>query len=192
MKCEDSQNLIMKYFDRELNDIEEAQMKQHIKNCKKCRDEFESLREIFSVVELETEIEPPEDFERQVMYRIESEGLIRKKAADNGFLYETLLVTLLCMVLICLGNVITEAFKGPVDFMQLKDMANIYVHQIFSAAVSMCRGIAIAVVSVAASIYKTYYYLYIAMAGILLISVKMFFKILKDANLGTVLEECNE
>jgi len=193
MKCNDSQNFIMKYFDRELNDIEEAQMKQHLKVCKNCSDEFESLKEIFNVIEQGPEIEPPEDFERQVMYRIEHETeMYRKSTANNNFVYGILLIALSFIFVISLGGTLCESLRTPVNIMQLFDTASIYLKDFFSAAVSMGRGIVIAVVGVAASIYKTYYYAYIVMGVILFMILRVFFRILKASNWGTVMEECNE
>ena len=193
MKCEESQNFIMKYFDRELNDIEEAQLKQHLKVCKNCSDEFESLKEIFNVIEQGLEIEPPEDFERQVMYRIENETVMyRKPEANNSFAYGILLIAVSFSFVILFGGLLYDSLRTPVNLVWLLDMASRHINDFFSAAVSMGKGMTIAIVGVAASIYKTYYYAYIVMGVILFTILKVFFKILKASNWGTVMEECNE
>jgi hypothetical protein len=193
MKCNDSQNLIMKYFDRELNDIEDAQLKQHIRVCKHCSDEFESLKEIFNAVEQQQDIEPPEDFERQVMYRIKNETVMyEKNTVNNNFVYGILLAVLSFVFVISIGGAIFESLQTPVNVMQFFGTASDYLKDFFSAAVSTGRGIVIAIVGVAASIYKTYYYAYIVMGVILFMILKVFFRILKSGNWGTVMEECNE
>ncbi len=85
MNCNTSSDSMMRYFDGNINDIEKLQMKQHLKSCKKCREEFESLNEIFNCLEKENQIEPPMDFEAQVMQKVSLYEDSRRKKFD-GFL----------------------------------------------------------------------------------------------------------
>jgi hypothetical protein len=183
----------MKFFDRELNDIEEAQLRQHIKGCKSCSDEFESLKDIFEIIEQEQDIEPPEDFERQVMSRIERETVMYEKSENkDNYVYGILLVILSFVFVISIGGTLFESLRTPATIVQFFNSVSVYFKDFFSAAFSTGRGILLAVVGVAASIYKTYYYAYIVMGIILFMISKVFFKVLKAGNWETAMEECNE
>lgn len=84
MTCRDSGDFMMRYFDGETNDIETAQLKQHLKTCKKCSEEYENLKEVFSFLETDIEIEPPQDFEASVMSRINVLELERKMKTERA------------------------------------------------------------------------------------------------------------
>ncbi|QNU67653.1 zf-HC2 domain-containing protein [Ruminiclostridium herbifermentans] len=186
MKCVDSQNFIMKFFDKELNDIEEAQLKQHLKNCKNCSEEFNSLKEIFDIVEQDSGIEPPEDFEFQVMSRITKEEKIYKKTMDNNlFVYNILLVTVSLIFVIFFAGALWEVLKTPINLIQIMNRFVDSSKDLILSAISMFRGIVIAILSVAASIYKTYFFEYIALGFLLLITQGLFFKMVRRSNGGS-------
>lgn len=83
MNCITSNDLIMKYYDGGANDLEKAQLKQHLKTCKKCSEEFESLKEIFNCLQEDNQIEPPKDFEEQVMKKVNMYEISRRKKVDS-------------------------------------------------------------------------------------------------------------
>jgi len=72
MSCDIYRNLMMKYFDDDINDVESAQLRQHTKICKSCREEFEQLKDILESFKSDSLIEPPPDFQEQVMAKINS------------------------------------------------------------------------------------------------------------------------
>jgi predicted anti-sigma-YlaC factor YlaD len=175
----------MKFFDKELNDIEEAQLKQHLKNCKNCSEEFNSLKEIFDIVEQDSGIEPPEDFELQVMSRIANEAKIYKKSSDNNlFVYNTLLVSISLVFVIIFAGTIWEIFKTPINLIQIMNGLVDYCKDFIVSAISMLRGIVIAILSVAASIYKTYFFGYIVLGFLLLVTQGVFLKMVRQSNGG--------
>lgn len=185
MKCVDSHNFIMKFFDKELNDIEEAQLKQHLKNCKNCSEEFNSLKEIFDIVEQDSGIEPPEDFELQVMSRIANEAKIYKKPIDNNlFAYNILLISVSLVFVIIFAGTLWEIFKTPINLIQIMNRFVDYSRDFIVSAISMFRGIVIAVSSVAASIYKTYFFGYIVLGFLLLVTQGVFIKMVRQSNGG--------
>lgn len=185
MKCFDSQNFIMRFFDKELNDIEEAQLKQHLKNCKNCSEEFNSLKDIFDIVEQDSGIEPPEDFEAQVMSRIANEEKKYKKSMDNNlFVYNILLVSVSMVFVIIIAGTLWEIFKTPINLLQIMNRIFEFSKDYIVSAISMLRGIAIAILSVAASIYKTYFFGYIVMGFLLLLTQGVFFKMVRQSNGG--------
>lgn len=70
MNCNASNDYIMKYFDGEINDIENEQLKQHLKFCKKCNEDFKALNEIIGCIEEDILVEPPADFEANIINRV--------------------------------------------------------------------------------------------------------------------------
>ncbi|MCX8131344.1 MAG: zf-HC2 domain-containing protein [Clostridia bacterium] len=79
MSCGLYDDSMMKYFDKELNDIETAQFKQHLKGCVSCSEEFEQLSGILGSIEKDIFIEPPLEFEAQVMGKIADLELAERK-----------------------------------------------------------------------------------------------------------------
>lgn len=183
MKCNESRDYMMKFFDKNINDIEEAQLKQHIKSCTKCSEEFSALSEIFSEIEQDLAIEPPEDFELQVMSRLEREVVMYTKPAEkNTFVYDILLVAVSFIFVILFGGILYEAVKYPLGFFQNVQIATDLAKEFFSAAVTMAKGIGIAVMGVAASVYRTYYYLYILLGVLLLVIQGVFIRMVREGN----------
>lgn len=71
MNCRLSNEFLMKHFDRNINDIESAQLKQHLRICSSCSSCFNELSYIVDNLEKpEIIIEPPEDFEFRVLERV--------------------------------------------------------------------------------------------------------------------------
>jgi hypothetical protein len=68
--------------------------------------------------------------------------------------------------------------------MQLSELVVDYSKDFFSAAISMGRGIIIAIVGVTASIYKTYYYAYIVLGILLLVIQRIFIRMVREGNGG--------
>lgn len=183
MKCNEAQSYMMKFFDKNINDIEEAQLKQHFKSCKKCADEFLCLKEIFSEIEKDSEIEPPEDFELQVMNRLKKEVVLyTKPASENTFVYNIILTAVTFIFVILFGGIIYEAVKQPVELFQKVQFVTDLSKEFLTAAVSMLKGIGIAIMGVTASIYKTYYYLYIMLGILLLVIQGVFFRMVREGN----------
>lgn len=130
MSCEQTNEYIMKYLDGTLNDIENAQLKQHTKTCMNCRQQFNDLCMIFDALEDAEPIEPPMDFEAQVMKRIASQKAAEKERNANiaAFLYNialSLSIVLLTAFVINLNNSVSfsgillmlqDALSGVYDF----------------------------------------------------------------------------
>ncbi len=186
MNCNESQNYIMRYFDRDLNDIEQAMLKQHLKSCEQCSEEFSSMQQIFTEIEQDTEfLEPPEDFELQVMNRIEKEAFMyQKQKSDNVFMYNILLTAVSLIFVIVFGSIMWEVLNKPIGLIQQTHLSLEVVKDFMSAALSMIKGLVIAVVGVTASIYKTYYYAYLVLGILLLVTQGLFIRMVKEGNGG--------
>jgi predicted anti-sigma-YlaC factor YlaD len=109
-----SNDLIMKYYDGNANDLEKAQLRQHLKTCSKCNEEFESLKEIFNCLQEDNQIEPPKDFEEQVMKKVNMYEISRRKKVDS-FLMAIYGVTLLIL------TVLTVTFALKVKNMMIME-----------------------------------------------------------------------
>ena len=188
MTCNNAQTLMMKYFDKNINDIEEAQLKQHIKTCNNCTQEFTSLKDIFDLVEADTceKILPPADFEVQVMSRLKKEvPLYSKYNGDNSYVYNILAIALSFVFVILLGGLLLEVIKSPLNFIvMIEDFfstAILYISLIFDAF----KGIIIATLAVAVSAYQNYYYVYIVLALLLFVIQRIYVYIISDNNGGT-------
>ncbi len=188
MTCNNAQTLMMKYFDKNINDIEEAQLKQHIKTCNNCTQEFTSLKDIFDLVEADTceKILPPADFEVQVMSRLKKEvPLYSKYNGDNSYVYNILAIALSFVFVILLGGLLLEVIKSPLNFIvMIEDFfstAILYISLIFDAF----KGIIIATLAVAVSAYQNYYYVYIVLAILLFVIQRIYVYIISDNNGGT-------
>jgi hypothetical protein len=72
MKCKQYQNLIMQYFDHELDKEEKDLLDQHIGSCSSCRALFDKLNGILNVLEQSQQIEVDPELERSVFARIKS------------------------------------------------------------------------------------------------------------------------
>ncbi len=188
MTCNNAQTIMMKYFDRNINDIEEAQLKQHMKTCNNCTQEFTSLKDIFDLVEADTceTIVPPADFEVQVMSRLKKEvPLYSKYNGDNSYVYNILAIALSFVFVILLGGLLLEVTKSPLNFI-------VMIQDFFSAAIQYVslifdafKGIIIATVGVAVSAYQNYYYVYIVLAILLFVIQRIYVYIISDNNGGT-------
>lgn len=70
MQCREISDLMMKYFDGNINEIELERLTKHNKGCRQCADEFDALKEAIFAVEDMPELEIPEGFETRIMGKI--------------------------------------------------------------------------------------------------------------------------
>ena len=187
MTCNNAQTLMMKYFDKNINDIEEAQLKQHIKTCNNCTQEFTSLKDIFDLVEADTceQIAPPADFEVRVMDRLKKEvPLYSKQCGDNSYVYNILAIALSFVFLIMVGGLLLEVIKSPLSFIAMVQDFFSTAGQYISVMFDTVRGILIATMGVAVSAYQNYYYVYIVLAILLFVIHRIYVYIISDNNGG--------
>lgn len=70
MNCEQAGLFMMKFFDGEYNELEYIEFEEHLKCCKKCALDFANMKKVLSAVETDALIEPPENFESDVMAKV--------------------------------------------------------------------------------------------------------------------------
>ncbi|HHV98356.1 MAG TPA: hypothetical protein GXX36_02080 [Clostridiaceae bacterium] len=70
MNCEQAELFMMKFFDGEYNELEYAIFEEHLKDCEKCALNFANMKEVLSAVETDAMMDPPENFETEVMEKV--------------------------------------------------------------------------------------------------------------------------
>lgn len=84
MKHRQWDETMMRYFDRQLSDLETATLKQHMKHCARCQEQFSRLDYILGLLEHAEEIDPPEGFEQDVMLRINDYVALRQEQSRKS------------------------------------------------------------------------------------------------------------
>lgn len=87
MKCETIRNMISSYIDKDLNDIEKAELEKHLTECEQCREEYESMLDIIAVCGNLEEVELPQNFRTELHQKLEEEK--KKKNLFGNFLGKT-------------------------------------------------------------------------------------------------------
>lgn len=83
MQCSEISELMMKYLDKDISELELMALEKHNQSCKSCNHEFNALRKAIGLVETLPDVEPPFAFEMKVMERI---GRERYKQNNANFL----------------------------------------------------------------------------------------------------------
>ncbi len=73
MKCETIRNMMSSYIDKDLNDIEKAEIEKHLAECEECREEYESLLDIIAVCANLEEVELPQNFRTELHQKLVEE-----------------------------------------------------------------------------------------------------------------------
>jgi predicted anti-sigma-YlaC factor YlaD len=173
MNCELSKEYIMKHFDGERNDIEEAQLKQHLKSCSSCNDEFNCMEEIFKAIETQTEVEPPANFEAMVMEKV---GVIEKQRSETYskrivLLYNAATVISIILLLVFVADLkqvsLFNAFQKISEYFSSFSSATSAVLGVVNDIFRLIGGALFVVLDVAFSIFKSYYYVFLALVVML-------------------------
>lgn len=70
MHCKEISNLVMKYFDGNISELEREMIVRHNESCSSCAEEFTVLREAMDALEDFAEIEAPLGFESRIMEEV--------------------------------------------------------------------------------------------------------------------------
>ncbi|MDF2521656.1 MAG: hypothetical protein K0R84_2284 [Clostridia bacterium] len=73
MQCKQIDELMMKYFDGNISELEMEQLTRHHQKCKTCSEEFEVLREALFEIEELPDIEPPAELTVKIMTAVQSQ-----------------------------------------------------------------------------------------------------------------------
>ncbi|HHW48711.1 MAG TPA: hypothetical protein GXX14_08870 [Clostridiaceae bacterium] len=186
MNCEQSQELMMKYFDGNLNDIESRQFKQHLVVCGKCNEDFKKLDSILNSLENAAIAEPPQDFEANVMEKVRAFEMEEKKKTGNMLM---LLYNLTAVISVALMVAFFAGTRGITLPESLK-LADIYARSLagtISAVLSALTAVLSLVTEVAGTLFQVgfsiiidYYYVFLTLMAILVAIQKMFFVLVEQ------------
>lgn len=180
MNCDLANELIMKYFDGENNDIEEAQLKQHLKTCKHCNDEFKCMNEIFESVENTNTVEPPESFELKVMEKVECFESKRKEKNANllVILYNAATVLSIVLMIIFVADIkhinIYSSFHKIVEYFNSFTSVASALLGVVNDLFIVISGIVATLYRVVLSIGKAYYGVFILLLVLLFVIQRLF------------------
>ena len=97
MDCNKANQLMMKYMDFNISEEDEFLLKNHIKECSECNENFNLYTQILEEFSIDKEniIEAPEDFEVEIMKKIEhiEPRYIKEKSNKNILCYTALAMT---------------------------------------------------------------------------------------------------
>ncbi|HOQ07120.1 MAG TPA: anti-sigma factor [Clostridiales bacterium] len=169
MNCDTSKDLMMKYFDGEMDEAEEKQFREHLKTCSGCRDEFSCMEAIFASLDEKVEIEPPDDFEARVMDKV---ALIEKQRRERSAKRIVWLYNLATMLSIILLLIFVADIKDVSIFSAFERIGEYFgsfstVTAAISGAVKDLLGLLAnalsAVADISFSIVRSYYYAFIVL-----------------------------
>lgn len=171
MNCNTANEYMMAYFDKETDDIKNAQLKQHLKVCKSCSDEFEKINEIFVFLENDSEIEPPSGFENAVMDKINSHEEERKIKTDRiliavyGFVTTAIAVVGAALFMNMKEINIYELMEELIGSFDSASSAYIVLGHLFSSMRELLAMITRVFFETLLTIVKTYFYVFIFTAA---------------------------
>lgn len=118
MDCQRAANLMMKYFDHAIGDLEEKEMILHMKNCSSCRLDFQWMKEAICAVEEMEELEAPKDFESMVMASIPIDYYRTSRQKNSFFRYMAVMVA---MAAVFVWGMLYLRY-GTVDFGEISNL----------------------------------------------------------------------
>jgi len=186
MNCEQSQELMMKYFDGNLNDIENQKFKQHLMMCEKCREDFEQLDGILNSIGDAIAVEPPQDFEENVMEKVHAFELERRKKTGKilMLLYNMTAVASVALLIVFFAG--TREITMPEILKIIKLCAGFLAGtgsamlSVLTAFFSLVTGVVRTLFHVFFSILTDYYYIVLTLMAILVAIQKMFFVLVEQ------------
>lgn len=180
MNCQTSNDYIMKYFDGEINDIEEAQFRQHLKTCSKCSEEFKCMSEIFGSLEAANTVEPPEGFEASVMEKVDKVVLARREKNSRMLvlLYNAATVVSIILLMVFVADLkqvsVFNAFEKIGQYFGSFTSAAGAVLGVVGDIFQLLAGVVGVILDVSVSVVKSYYYIFVTLIGLLLAIQKLY------------------
>ena len=180
MNCEVSNDYLMEHFDGEMNDIAEAQFKQHLKNCRKCSEDFSCMSEVFNSLKTMDMVEPPADFEAKVMEKVDKIELTRKEkdARMLVILYNAATVVSMILLMVFVADLKLVSIFDAIERISgyLGSFSSVAA-AVFGVLGDICRlisGVLGVLFQIAVSIVKSYYYVFITLLALLFAVQKLF------------------
>lgn len=175
MNCDISKEYIMKHFDGELSGSESIQFREHLDKCSECNAEFNCMKAIFTTLDTKEEIDPPADFEAKVMDKV---AIIEKERKEKNakrivWLYNGAMVLSIVLLLVFVADLkqvsVFSAFEKLGEYFSSFSSATAAVIGVVGDLFGLLAGALLAVVEVAFSIVKSYYYVFITLTIMLFV-----------------------
>ncbi len=169
MNCDTSKEYIMKHFDGELSDSEGLQFREHLEKCSECNAEFNCMKAIFTTLDTKAEIEPPADFEAKVMDKV---AIIEKERREKNarsivWLYNGAMILSIVLLLVFVADLkqvsVFSAFEKLGEYFNSFSSATEAVVGVVGDIFGLLGSALRAVIEVAFSIFKSYYYVFITL-----------------------------
>ena len=169
MNCDTSKEYIMKHFDGELSDSEGLQFREHMEKCSECNAEFNCMKAIFTTLDTKAEIEPPADFEAKVMDKV---AIIEKERREKNarsivWLYNGAMILSIVLLLVFVADLkqvsVFSAFEKLGEYFNSFSSATEAVVGVVGDIFGLLGSALRAVIEVAFSIFKSYYYVFITL-----------------------------
>lgn len=170
MNCNQSNDFMMKYLDGELKDSEYSQLMHHINKCSFCCTEFQAYNSMVKSLEKDNVIEPPEDFEINVMRKINlmDEAIKLKKEKKLILIYFLSSIVFTLGIIVCavfLRGYILEVMK----FLRIPASITYIVYGVL-ANIEFIVKMVIQIVYCFNSTFNDLYYVIVGLIGIAAIS----------------------
>ncbi|MFZ5968218.1 MAG: anti-sigma factor family protein [Bacillota bacterium] len=109
MDCQRASDMMMDYFDKALNEIEEKELLQHIQSCKACMSDFKIMKGAFAEIEQLVDLEVPVGFTEEIMAKIDLEYYkpVENKSRQKIWTSLFMILTVTC------SSVLWYIYYGP-------------------------------------------------------------------------------
>lgn len=188
MSCDSYNSSIMRYFDGNIDHAERLSLEQHLRTCEDCRRDFEQMDSILNAIEGEGGIEPPEDFEQQVMDKIRMVDPIQSKKPNMLFIslygFAAMMLFTVCSVLSysIMGISVVKLVSGIAgNYISTSEVIDMVYFNVQSIAVSVFETV-MAYADAAVSLVWEHYYLTVLIGVILFALQWMLITVVKQGN----------
>ncbi|RCX13547.1 putative zinc finger protein [Anaerobacterium chartisolvens] len=188
MSCDSYNGSIMRYFDGNIDHAERLGLEQHLETCEDCRRDFEQMDSILNAIGGECAIEPPEDFEQQVMDKIRMMYPIQSKKPNILFIamygFAAMMLFTVCSILSysIMGISLVKLFSGIAgNYISTSEVIDMVYFNVQSVAVSVFETV-MAYVDIAVSLVSEHYYITVLIGVILFALQWILVTVVKQGN----------
>ncbi|XQY92078.1 anti-sigma factor family protein [Metabacillus sp. HB246100] len=105
--------LLHKYLDYELTDVEEKEVKEHLQACQDCYDHFHQLEKAVALVQSTSHIEAPSDFTQSIMDKLPKE---KRTVSWNRWMKGHPLLSAASLFILLMTGSLFSAWSGDQNF----------------------------------------------------------------------------
>lgn len=177
MKCKETEQLILKYFDSNLDEDQNLLFEKHLKSCKECDERFQLMYD-FIGKDAEFDIyEPSEGFEQTVMKRIDAQS---NKESNLSIVFTLMyncaaIVSTLFILIFALGrgvvlDSIISIWNNPQQVINVLTFVANTVGDVFSVIQTVYQ-FSVSIISI---VIEAFYLLFIGAATVFIVLHRLF------------------